>query len=154
MRLYVIRHGKAEGGSATGLDRDRRLRDKGERQAEYLAQRLRDADVPPERIVTSSFVRAFETARPIAVALDLDLVGDERLEVGEAVSPVLDLIEEHAAEGLAIVGHNPQLEILVSALVRGLAAGAFRVRTGEGYVIDLDGDIEVGAGVLVDAWRM
>ncbi len=154
MRLYVIRHGKAERDAPSGLDRDRRLIDKGERQAAYLAGALAGAEIAPERIVTSPYARAFETARPIALALDLDLVTDGRLEVGEAVSPVLDLIEEHAASGLAIVGHNPQLEILVSALLGGVTTAPVRVRTGEAYVLDVDGDVGPGAGALVDVWRI
>ena len=154
MRLYVIRHGKAERDSASGLDFDRKLRERGEQQAAYLAAELREAEIPPERIVTSPYVRAFETARPIAHALDLDLITDERLEVGEPVSPVLELMEEHAESGLVIVGHNPQLEILLSAMLGGLTSPHIRVRTGEAHVVDVDGEVEPGAGVLVDVWRM
>ena len=63
MRLIVLRHGKAEPRSESGADSDRKLVEQGIRQAEYVAGKLRDAGLVPDRILTSPVHRALQTAR-------------------------------------------------------------------------------------------
>lgn len=117
MHLYIIRHGKAEQDSASGRDRDRELAPRGERQAEWLGERLAAAKKPPTLVIASPFARADRTARLVSDALGVEMRHDGRLIVDEPASGVVELIEEHAAVGsLALVGHNPQLERLCGLL--------------------------------------
>lgn len=152
MILYVIRHGKAEPDSPSGLDRDRPLRERGLRQARFLGETLAACDEPPRRIVSSPFVRARDTALAIAGVLALEVEFDTRLEVDEPVGPVLELIKAcMASSAVAIVGHNPQLERLISFLLNG--PGSVVVRTGEAFALSLDAP-ERASATLIGSWRL
>ncbi|HEY8348138.1 MAG TPA: histidine phosphatase family protein [Symbiobacteriaceae bacterium] len=74
MRLYLIRHGEAEGnheGRCLGWD-PVPLTDRGRRQAQALARRL--ATVPLSGVYSSDLHRALETARAIAAPHGLPVV--------------------------------------------------------------------------------
>lgn len=155
MRLYVVRHGKAEQSSPTGRDEDRPLLARGERQADYLGAAFADLDHPPTLVVTSPYVRAFDTAERINKTLEAEFMTDGRLCVGEPVSGVLKLIREHAGAGaLCLVGHNPQLEHLCGTLLAGASAPPVRVRTGEAFVFDVDADEPARGGRLLESIRL
>lgn len=80
--LYVVRHCKAEGQPVSAP-----LTPEGARQAETLAEMLVDKGV--ERIVSSPFLRARQTAAPLARRLGLEVEEDPRL--GERVLAEGDL---------------------------------------------------------------
>jgi phosphohistidine phosphatase len=148
MRLYVIRHGKAERDSASGRDEDRKLRKRGKRQAAWLAERLRDADPAPALVITSGLARALATAEPIAEACGCALEREAVLEGGHPAAAVVDLVESREGQrSVAIVGHNPQLSELVEALAE---TSDEWLRTGECAVIEL----EPGRGRVVERWRL
>lgn len=93
--ITVLRHAESRGNVADveahgrgadrielgGRDADVQLSDRGKAQAGSLARRI--ADLPagerPTHLVASPFRRTADTARPVAAALGLDLVLDERL---------------------------------------------------------------------------
>ncbi len=155
MVLYVIRHGKAEAVSATGRDRDRALKPKGQRQGEFLGQWLLESERPPTLVVTSTFKRAYETAELVNKTIDAEFVSDTRLCVDEPVSLAVDLILEHAGrESLCIVGHNPQLVYLCAALSGGPTSSPVRVRTGEAFSFEVDADDPLGASRLLASMRL
>jgi len=62
MELYFLRHGIAEETSSTGRDSDRRLTDEGRRKLRQTLQRVADAGVSPDLLLTSPYVRARQTA--------------------------------------------------------------------------------------------
>lgn len=144
MRLYIVRHGKAERESASGQDRERALRPRGQRQALWLAEQWADAP-PKERpglVLSSGYVRAMETARIIVGVLACPLIHARELEVGHPASEAADLVRRRAAESagrvpLALVGHNPQFEHLLAILARVPGGDAPALRTGEAAVLDL-----------------
>ncbi len=145
MRLYLIRHGKAERDSDTGRDEDRRLAPRGERQAVWLGETLGAGELPPVRIVASPAARAARTAVLIADVLGLEVETSDEVGLGSRASWVVGLvglIAEAAETGsLAIVGHNPTLSIVAGTLVGGVGcvggAGQIELRTGEAAVLDL-----------------
>lgn len=154
MVLYVIRHGKAEPHAQSGLDRDRPLHERGLRQAMYLGRTLAACDEPPARILSSPFIRTRDTARTIALALDLPLTFDARLEVDEPIGPVLELIASlGASRAIAIVGHNPQVEYLLAFLLPNEDAPPRRVRTGEAFALRLAEPDRASAHLLA-SWRL
>lgn len=155
MRLYVIRHGKAERQSASGADRDRPLAERGLRQSRWLAAELARREPRVARIVSSPFDRARSTAEPIAGALGLDLDLDERLGVGEALSGVVSLIGSLMEwPAVAVVGHNPQLSDLVDLLVHGVGVGDADLRTGQAAVLELPDQVGPGCAMLVEVLRL
>lgn len=137
MRLYIVRHAKAERDSSTGRDEDRPLNTRGERQAQWLGDTI--ARLPagdrPGTILASPAVRARETAKIIQRHLECELRFDEALRLGASIESAIQLVEQlvERAATVMIVGHNPTLEILVEALT---GEADSEMRTGEAAVID------------------
>jgi phosphohistidine phosphatase len=116
--LLLLRHGQAAPEQA-GTDRERRLTQRGIRAAELVGHLLREGDLLPERILSSSAVRARDTARLVAAAAHFEGVIDELDELylaePEAYLAALRRLAG-GCERVLIVGHNPCLEGLALAL--------------------------------------
>lgn len=159
MLVYVIRHGKAERDSPTGLDVDRDLRGRGERQAAWLGEWMSSLHLPPGLLLASEAVRAWRTASLIGISIDIDPEPEPRLLVGESVSGALDVIQEHAGEvSLALVGHEPQVSGIVGVLAGGLGGGLGGgwpggLRTGECVLLDI-ARVEPGGGRVLESVRL
>lgn len=155
MRLWVVRHGKAEQSSLTGRDEDRPLLKRGESQARWLGEQIAGKKRRPGLILASGLLRARHTAQIIHehVGGTLETVRD--LETGKSVSEAVALISSRINEGgLMLVGHNPTLGELVWVLERGLPPHEAMMRTGEAVVFDFDGGFEVGRGLLHKRLRL
>ncbi|WP_027726485.1 histidine phosphatase family protein [Tuberibacillus calidus] len=70
-QIYLIRHCQAE-----GQDPDALLTDKGKKDAEKLADFLEDKGI--EAIVSSPYLRAVQTATPLAKRLNLEIQTNKR----------------------------------------------------------------------------
>lgn len=123
MILYFLRHGLA-------ADRDtwkeedalRPLTDKGRQQMKQIAEALSDLVPDLDAILTSPLVRARQTAQIVAEKLGMEesLVEDTRLSPGFGMDELSQIIEEQAAaEGLILVGHEPDFSLIVSELIGG-----------------------------------
>lgn len=119
MRLYFLRHAHALAHEDwQGEEAARPLTDKGRRQAEGAARGLATLRPAFEAIISSPYVRAYETAvivgritgLPVATADDLTPGFDLR-----RLDHVLGLRPE--AVGIVLVGHEPDLSQLVEALI-------------------------------------
>jgi phosphohistidine phosphatase len=155
MDIYVIRHGKAEDNSATGLDRDRVLRKKGHKQAAWIADVLAQRDPRPKLVLSSPYVRAMETAEPIWAAIGMQAQVDDRLGAERSMSDALDVLLDARGSGcVALVGHNPNCARLVSTLCNGLTTMPGGHRTGELAHIRIESDELIGGGVLIERLRM
>lgn len=155
MRIYIIRHGKAEDQSGTGLDADRALRKRGHKQAQWLARTLGELPQSPGLVLSSPYVRARETAEPIWEALGQQAQFDDRLGADRSLSDAMDvLVDARGAEAVALVGHNPTCARLVSAICNGLTTMPQGHRTGEMALVEVTGEELVGAGTLIDRYRM
>jgi len=161
VRLYITRHGKAQPESKTGRDEDRTLRKRGERQARWLGEHfVTSGATGPGVILTSGRTRAHDTASILGEVLGCEVRLEPTLDLGHAVSDVLDAMEEARRGGgagaIMVVGHNPQLETLVGILLGGPSGAPVRLRTGECAVIDLgEGEIDgSGGGRLVEMLRL
>lgn len=122
--LVAIRHAKSDWSRAVG-DRDRPLAPRGRRQAPAIGEWLAGNDIVPDAVLVSPATRAMQTwecvsgamaARrssppPEAVAVDESVYtfdGSDLVEALRGVAP--------DARVVAVVGHNPAMEELVSAL--------------------------------------
>jgi len=116
--LLILRHGKAAP-EADGSDRDRPLTHEGKRAADVVGKLLLDEDLAPDRIISSSAVRARDTARRAAAAAKfrgvIDEVDELYLAEPEAYIAALKRLAV-GAERVLIVGHNPGLEALALIL--------------------------------------
>jgi len=115
-RCYLVRHAKAEA-EAPGGDAARRLTPAGR---EAFGARLREleGELRVTRIFTSPFTRARETADLLAAATGAPVRVDQRLACGASDGGQLLALARRLGDGVALVGHNPELAEAI-----GLAGG-------------------------------
>jgi phosphohistidine phosphatase len=147
MTLYVFRHGIAEDSNPEG-DSQRRLTKKGKDKTAEVVQRLR-GKLDPEVILTSPYVRARETAEIAAGNLKLkeSVEPSDALYPGSSVEETLVELVSRKEERLMVVGHNPHLENLVSALIGRSFAGV-ELKKAAVACIELGPTPRMGEGVL------
>jgi phosphohistidine phosphatase len=123
MKLYVMRHGPAEEEADSRVDSDRALTAGGRRRVQDVAGALLEAGEQPLHVLTSSLVRAVQTAEIVALVTRLN-DHDGTVRVRRELMPggtAALLAERLASEGLRrvmFVGHEPDLTELVSTLCR------------------------------------
>ena len=136
MDLYVMRHGQAGRRDAGRFPDDdlRPLTGKGKRRVVQQAKGLNALNLSLDVIISSPLTRALQTAELV----HRHLLSPGSLVVSDALRPTgrpADLVEEIATERASaasamIVGHEPYLSGLISALVAGDAAPLIRMRKG------------------------
>jgi phosphohistidine phosphatase len=112
--LILVRHAEAEDRALGTPDPERRLVPAGRRAARATGKALLALKVEAERIVTSPYPRASETAELLANALAIPIVEDAAL-LGLEADDLPGLIERHG-DDLVLVGHDPDFSALVQAL--------------------------------------
>ncbi len=122
MKLYFLRHGRADRSVWMGMDFERPLTEDGKermlREADFIAQ----LDLGLDAILTSPLVRAYQTAEIVAERLNmLDLLTvDERLEPGFGSSDLAEIMEGYPdADEIMLVGHEPDFSETISYLIGG-----------------------------------
>lgn len=75
MDIYLVRHGEAAASWAQSADPG--LSELGQRQAEQVAGKLSQHLSPEVQLLSSPLLRALETARPLASALDKQIVTND-----------------------------------------------------------------------------
>jgi phosphohistidine phosphatase len=114
-RLYIIRHGKSSWDNELLDDIDRPLADRGLRNAEEMALRLKERELVPQLVYTSPANRALNTALimcrqwglgPAQLQIQESLYMAYASEIQEVVSLAPDRVSD-----LAIFGHNPSFTL-------------------------------------------
>lgn len=119
MNLYLLRHGIAEDHSARGGDAERELTDEGREKLSGLLRRAAKGGVCPDRILTSPYARALQTAQMAAKILN----GPDPIETpalvphGNPRGVWNEIRANHDAEHLLLAGHEPLLSQTVSYLL-------------------------------------
>lgn len=89
--IHLIRHAKAKNRLEwTELDELRPLTKRGRREADAIAARLRDE--PPDRIVSSPYVRCVQTLEPLSIALDVPIETSDSFAEGAGGDRALELL--------------------------------------------------------------
>lgn len=155
--LLILRHAKSSWDHPGLRDHDRPLNPRGRRDAPRMGRFLAERDLVPDRIVSSTAVRARTTAElaaaefgeDVEIETTFDLYGappDGYIEVAEAMGG--------AAERLMVVGHNPGITTLVWHLT---GTGEYMPTAALAAVeLDIDDWSELGSarrGRLVGFWR-
>ena len=113
MRVYLVRHAKAESGEPDEL---RRLADNGRKQAKELGERFARDGI--DAVLSSPLLRARETADAIAKATGTTVETDERLGPG-ATADDLRAAVEGRGERVVVVGHQPDCGRIAAAITGG-----------------------------------
>ena len=130
-RLMLLRHAKTENDAPSGRDRDRRLDNRGRRDAAEIGAWIGRHPPFPDSVLVSPAIRAHQTWE-IAWKAMKDLVPEPQVELipdlyGADPSQLLQTIREASDADplrLMLVGHNPGMHELALALAgSGDAAG-------------------------------
>ena len=111
--LFLMRHAKSSWKDDKLADHERPLKKRGLKDIKLIAKELKKNDLVPELILSSSAVRAKETAEYLAECLDYQgkIKTSDDLYMGEPLNYVAALngVKEKI-DSVMIVGHNPGLE--------------------------------------------
>ncbi|MFN3801806.1 SixA phosphatase family protein [Belliella pelovolcani] len=138
--LAVLRHGEADFNFPS--DFERQLSSKGKSQLIRLRELLKKSSLKPEKILSSAAVRTTQTTEIVAEIFDNVKVAFDR-KIYEAESGVIfESISktEPDVNTLLLVGHNPGISALVSAI------------TDQGYLSMQPGMLVI-IEVQVDDWK-
>ncbi len=127
MQLFVIRHAIAEDAAPGQDDASRQLTDEGEKQLKKVVKGLKKLEIEFERVLTSPWTRAAQTA-----AMLEPLCKQAPISTGLLCAPPRsELLAQIAelGETTAVVGHEPWLSELVAWLAFG------DTRHGEAFVL-------------------
>lgn len=122
MRVYFLRHGKADRSQWDGDDDARPLTAAGEEEMRREAKQLRAMDLALDVIVTSPLTRARQTAAIVAGELGLAgrLVEDDRLAPGFDLRRLEQVLAAHGPAGaVMVVGHEPDFSETIAELIGG-----------------------------------
>ena len=134
-QLWFLRHGDAEPQDARP-DVERRLTEKGERQARAAGAALARMGIECSVVFTSPRVRARDTARLACEPLGLEPVVHEPLSEGFDAREALALLKGPGADGpVLVVGHEPDF----SQVVHDLTGGRVDLKKGGVAAVRLDG---------------
>src|SRR6266480_7629924 len=121
--LVLLRHAKAENGSAALPDFDRALNDRGRKEARAAGTFIRKQNLALDLVLTSPAKRTRETTEFVLASADLavEVRYEQRLyEAGplrllEAIAQI-----EDERSTVLLVGHNPGMEELLQLLTEGV----------------------------------
>jgi phosphohistidine phosphatase len=122
-RLMLLRHAKTESDAPSGRDQDRRLDDRGHRDAAEIGGWIGRHPPFPDRVLVSDAARAVQTWK-IAWEAMKDLAPEPPVELmpelyGADIAELLEIIHEASSANpkrLMVVGHNPGMHELALAL--------------------------------------
>ena len=127
-QLILFRHGKTEARAASGEDFDRQLTERGRRDVRLVADALAEAGLAPDRALVSAAVRTRETWEAIAPVFP-NAILETRAELYDAdARGLLAAGQTPLGRTVAIVAHNPGLQILAIALAGRARAPSYEAR--------------------------
>jgi phosphohistidine phosphatase len=118
--LYVIRHAKSSWADPIASDFERKLNDRGKRDAPQMGKRLKEKDIHPDLVLTSPAKRALSTANRIAEVLKYSkdkiktVTTLYHADEDTILSVIQDVKNKH--ETVMLFGHNPGLTDFVNAI--------------------------------------
>lgn len=115
IKLALVRHAKSDWANANLDDHDRPLNDRGQRDAPRMARALAETGFRPDRIISSTALRARTTAADFAAEFGLEVQLDAEL-YGAPASTLLRVAAASGAPSVMIVAHDPGMSVLAGRL--------------------------------------
>ncbi|WP_420630928.1 SixA phosphatase family protein [Candidatus Leptofilum sp.] len=117
--LLILRHAKSDWSNSQLSDHDRPLNHRGKYDAPRMGAWLKQQNMVPQLIISSTAERALTTAEMVALAADF--AGELRTERKFYLAgppTYVEILNElpESYERVMVVGHNPGMEELVSLL--------------------------------------
>lgn len=119
-RLFMVRHAKSSWKNPLQSDFDRPLNDRGEHDAPMMGERLKELDIMPDLIISSTAKRAEQTAKKIAKAIGYDIDKIQWQEkmyhcIPSVFEEVLYEVDDNI-NTVFMVAHNPGITDFVNEL--------------------------------------
>ncbi|ARM75628.1 phosphohistidine phosphatase SixA [Acidianus manzaensis] len=121
--ILIVRHGDAEPKIDGKEDKDRKLVKKGIKQMKRIANFIDEMEYNIDRIITSPYIRAYQSAEAILDELGID---DKKIETMDELSPdkdpssFIEKMKEFADNStIMIVGHEPYLSNYIKLITGG-----------------------------------
>jgi phosphohistidine phosphatase len=116
--LYIARHAKSSWDDLRVSDHDRGLLPVGKKRTKKIARWLNEHDILPDRIISSTAVRAYKTARLLAQGMGFPKKKIEKEASFYNANPE-DIMEylyalPNTVDKVMVVGHNPTFTELVN----------------------------------------
>ena len=143
MKLYLLRHGKADWPDWDKSDDERPLTKDGKGEMRRIAQFLAKLNVAPSLILSSPLPRAWQTAEIAADVLGVQLQEEPTLRKAFTAAKLRALVKRAKGSDLMLVGHDPDFTDVIRDLT-----GAI-VKLGKGGIARIDLDAEGAAGRLI-----
>lgn len=118
IQLILARHAKSDWGDEGLDDHDRPLNERGRRDAPAIARTVQRAGVRPAVLLSSTALRARQTADAFAQAFEVDVIERPELYLA-APEGLLDAARTSGADEVMVVAHDPGMSSLVSRLADG-----------------------------------
>lgn len=138
LTLLLVRHGDAEPQIDGKNDRDRKLIKKGIKQMRRIANFIDEMGYTIDRILSSPYLRAYQSAEVILDELGID---DKKVETFDELSPDSDpstflqrIKEFNDNSTIMIVGHEPFL----SKFINLISGGQVEIKKGGLAVLEYD----------------
>jgi phosphohistidine phosphatase len=117
--ILILRHAKSSWKNTELSDHDRPLNKRGKREAPQMGQLMKDKGLLPDIILSSTARRARDTAQMVAemcaYAGEIRLIPDlYRADVEDILGFLQN--QDDSFSVVMVVGHNPDLEMLLSTL--------------------------------------
>ncbi|MEE9328393.1 MAG: histidine phosphatase family protein [Cocleimonas sp.] len=133
--IYLARHAKSSWSSGASNDFDRPLSNRGFADAEKMGKQLQHLEIKPEKIISSTALRAKQTCESYCEQLNIPLNEIEwNSEIYAAYTVTLLQIltaQPKAIKSIMLVGHNPAMEDLIVHLCGESAVNIHRQKNGK-----------------------
>lgn len=147
-KIILVRHAKSSWDSPLLNDHDRPLADRGIADAPKMAKRLKKRGIVPDLLLSSTALRAAETAKITAKILDYPLrdISYEKGLFHASPHQILKIIrmQKDSANTLLVFGHNPGFNDLIIYLGGDLdnlpTSGQFGFKLNSEHWADLSAD--------------
>lgn len=118
IELILVRHAKSDWGDPALDDHDRPLNARGRRNAPLMAAHVAQLGVSPQRILSSTALRARTTADVFSDVLDVEVTLDRSLYLASA-SALLSAAADSGSSPVMIFAHDPGITDLAANLSNG-----------------------------------
>jgi phosphohistidine phosphatase len=118
VKLYLLRHGKADWPNWDKPDDDRPLTDEGRKQLAAVAKMLARLEIAPV-ILTSPLLRASQTAEIAGKHLREKIRVEPLLRPGFDTGKLKKILQDFSGDSLMIVGHEPDFTRTIFQLTGG-----------------------------------
>ncbi len=134
VKLYFLRHGKADWPDWKKSDDERPLTSAGREEVQAVARLLVRLKAAPDVILTSPLPRAAQTAEIAASYLKVKCREEKSLSPGFGMRELKKLEEKYPDESLMLVGHENDF----SQTIAGLTSGRIRLAKGGVALVEME----------------